>query len=376
MVKRDHICTVCFPQVIDSHVFYIDYKARLDTIARIIGKENLIVRVYEKGQFQGQRQDVISDFLDALQIEPDWNRCIISQHNNSALFGNYIEIKRRMNFYFRPTKSVFDIELVLSRYLFYRKNVPGIRNSEGMFTSEERQTFLKQFEEENAAIARQYLGREDGILFCDQQPIPVCEIDHSTLCDDIKGMFAFLFENWKKCMTVRCVDSSSLAHSFEYVDFTQRQLIKQLDEIQEQALPKDKFELQCFSLVEKYTPFLVKLYDDKSEIYQTIPKYFQERSKGKKLFFLGTGDYCQYLLSEIDLLPDAFLDNNPDKNDKEFFGAKVLNPFHIRDWSHCFVVITVKKPDVIAAMEQQLQGYGLKKDVDYLVGPEYFMDPF
>lgn len=61
---------------------------------------------------------------------------------------------------------------------------------------------------------------------------------------------------------------------------------------------------------------------------------------------------------------------------KELFGIKIFQPFQIEDWSRCFVVIAAKKPEVIAAVEQQLQGYGLKKDVDYLVDPEYFIDPF
>lgn len=75
-------------------------------------------------------------------------------------------------------------------------------------------------------------------------------------------------------------------------------------------------------------------------------------------------------------MPDAFLDNSVQHSSEVFCERPLLNPSQIKDWSNCFVIITVKKPDVIAAMEQQLQGYGLKKDEDYLVGPEYFIDPF
>ena len=75
-------------------------------------------------------------------------------------------------------------------------------------------------------------------------------------------------------------------------------------------------------------------------------------------------------------MPDAFLDNSVQHSGKVFCERPLLNPSQIKDWSNCFIIITVKKPDVIAAVEQQLQGYGLKKDKDYLIGSEYFIDSF
>ena len=43
-----------------------EYKRKLDEISQVVGRENVIVRVFEKGQFMGGRGDVISDFLQVL----------------------------------------------------------------------------------------------------------------------------------------------------------------------------------------------------------------------------------------------------------------------------------------------------------------------
>lgn len=363
------------PDTARIYHFNVDYKKRLDEISQIIGNENLIIRPYEKKQFLGARKDVISDFLHALNIEPDWNRCIISKYHNPALLGNYIEIKRKMNKYLTPF-SATEIESVLLHYLYFRKNLSTIKHADGMFTPKQRQAFLKQFEEENAEIARQYLGREDGILFYDDKSVPMHKLDDSTLCDDIGKMFEFLFENWKICMSVRPIDSKIKTTSSDDIECTLNKITTELNKLQTQELPKEAFEEKCFDVVERYTPFLVELYKQKSECYQNISKYLQEKCSGKVLYCLGTGGYCQYFLRGTALQPHALLDNNSVKRDKELFGIKILHPSQIQDWSNCFVIITVKKPEIIAAMEQQLQGYGLKKDEDYLVGPEYFMDPY
>lgn len=96
------------------------------------------------------------------------------------LYENQDFLEKKIFLPMDPGKKVF---------LFYRKKASGIQNSDAMFTSEQRHTYLKQFEKENAEIPRRYLGREYGILFYDQQPIPICELDDSALCDDIKDRY-------------------------------------------------------------------------------------------------------------------------------------------------------------------------------------------
>lgn len=44
-------------------------------------------------------------------------------------------------------------------------NLPSFLIDDVLLSTEEKQDFMKQFEESNSQVARKYLGRKDGILF-------------------------------------------------------------------------------------------------------------------------------------------------------------------------------------------------------------------
>lgn len=351
------------------------YKEKIDTIAQGIGKENMLVRVYEKEQFQGERQNLLSDFLYALHIEIDWNKCVFPQlSNNSALFGNFVEIKRRINQYLKPgTELAWDIDGVFMYY--FTQSSAGVKHADGMFSPKEREDFMKQYEEENAAIAREYLGRKDGVLFYENKPIPMHCLDDASLCDNIKQVFVKLIESWKGYMVTQKDDLCDITiTSSECVDFTLKSILEKLNEIQEYS--GEIFEQKCFAVLDKYVPFLVKIYGEKLQYDKSIASYFQKKSAGKKIYYMGSGGYGYTLIdrTKFQLQPEAVLDNDLKKQGQTLMDIEILHPSQITNWNDCFVIIAVKKPDVIAAMEQQLQGYGLKKDMDYLIGPEYLSD--
>lgn len=353
----------------------LNYKENLDTIAQVIRKENLIVRVYEKAQFQGKRKNLISDFLYALHIELDWNKCTFPEgNNNPALFGNFVEIKRRINQYLEPESELSrDIEGVF--YYYFIQSFALVKHAEGMFSPKEREDFMKQYEEENAEIAREYLGRKDGILFYENKPIPMHHLDDVTLRDNIKQIFIKFFEPWKGYMAIRREDIFDIAvTSSEQVDLTLNSILEELDGIPEAS--GEIFEQKCFAVLDKYVPFLVKIYGEKFQYDKSIASYFQKKSAGKKIYYMGSGGYGYTLIdrTKFQLQPEAVLDNDLKKQGQTLMDIEILHPSQITNWNDCFVIIAVKKPDVIAAMEQQLQGYGLKKDMDYLIGPEYLSD--
>ena len=49
--------------------FRLDYAARLQEFADIVGMDNLIVRCYEKQQYLGEQKTIMSDFLHILGLE-------------------------------------------------------------------------------------------------------------------------------------------------------------------------------------------------------------------------------------------------------------------------------------------------------------------
>ncbi|MGN1138595.1 MAG: hypothetical protein ACI4RM_04040 [Ruminococcus sp.] len=149
----------------------LDYYTRLNDIAKFMGKENIIVRVYEKQQWGGTQKNLISDFFDAvgLDLTEDFippEKSIV----NISLTGKYLAFKQYMNRYpERQTrqhkkdclyKALGEIAYNNSSDTNYSKNV--------FLSQEETIAYLDKFEEENELVAKEYLGREDGILFKDE----------------------------------------------------------------------------------------------------------------------------------------------------------------------------------------------------------------
>ena len=145
----------------DYHPELLDYAGVLKGIASVIGKENLIVRVYDSNRFYGGT--IFSDFFYAIG-EPDISSYKMIDHlSNTSLSGNVLEAKRLLNQYGFPSEE-YDIRQLL-------KNVQAKMQADGTliekteFSAEDREAFLKNYEEGNRLIAGRYLGREDGILF-------------------------------------------------------------------------------------------------------------------------------------------------------------------------------------------------------------------
>lgn len=366
-VKYIPSITTPFPIFALLYDKYTDYLKRLDILASLFGRENIIVRVYEKGQFQGERKDVISDFLYALGIKLDWQRCVVPVNQNPAMFGNFAEIKCTMNFYDDNSNKFRAINEVFNRFIALKASVTSLKPADGMLAPEQRTAFLKRFESENREIAQKYLGRADGILFYENNPVPMHKFDCSTLCTDVNEGFQYIFSNLQQwCDHHPDTGSMPICETRELFD-------SKLSMLQKKTLQDDEIKAAVLNLVEEC---MAKLTDAEYGGKKNTIHAIQQHISGKRLYFMGAGEYCWHFIWETSLMPDAFLDNSVQHSGKVFCERPLLNPSQIKDWSNCFIIITVKKPDVIAAVEQQLQGYGLKKDKDYLIGSEYFIDSF
>lgn len=149
----------------DIAYFKLDYYTQLKEIEQAIGKENIIVRVYEKKQYEGNGNTLISDFLNTLGLELDERYVSSDIVVNTRLQGKYLEIKRIFNGIdiFRTRKDNW-----AARYLKIcqdeEEKIKGSLKCD-YFTYEQRAAFLEKYKEGNQAIAREYLKREDGILF-------------------------------------------------------------------------------------------------------------------------------------------------------------------------------------------------------------------
>ncbi|MDO4632946.1 MAG: hypothetical protein Q4B01_03715 [Eubacteriales bacterium] len=149
----------------DRAEYPFDYEATLAKIAESVGSENIIVRVYEKGQFQGEEHTIFSDFLEIFGLKMADGFELENTVRNVSLEGDALELRRALN-------RVPEMRGVSHRLTLDLKRVQEIedyawkRGQEMYFASEDAfEAFKARYAEGNAAVARKYLGREDGKLF-------------------------------------------------------------------------------------------------------------------------------------------------------------------------------------------------------------------
>ncbi len=158
-----------FKYYVDSgkcNFFKLDYYKQLEDISKIIGKENIIVRVYEKQQFEGNGNTLISDFLNTLGLELDERYVSADIVANTSLHGSFLETKRLLNImpYFRtPGWPVKYLRMVQQE----SEQDYKVPNGE-YFTYDRQIAFLEKYKESNELVAREYMNRENGILFKDK----------------------------------------------------------------------------------------------------------------------------------------------------------------------------------------------------------------
>ena len=171
-----------------------NYTTLLGSWAAVFGKENLIVRPYEKGQFYGGA--IFSDFLhhvfgleltDAFQLpETDYN---------PRLHRVALEYKRLLNFLELPIEQKrATVEPLVQ---FSRQLAAEGRDDFDVFPPSQRLAIVQQHAASNAQVAREYLGRADGKLFYDPLPDPSAPWKpcQGLSCEDIRRISQLIFEH-------------------------------------------------------------------------------------------------------------------------------------------------------------------------------------
>ena len=155
------------------------YDKELNSMAEVIGKENIKIRIYEKRQLADG--NIIHDFLKLLGLEFNDEfespKVFFNQSCNIAT----IELKRRLN-----NLIAADCPKTLNTVFFesiIEEGVdPGndIQHFSGLVDGVTRFEFMKKYDESNSRVAREYLNRPDGVLFYDK-------IDVSYIPPEIKN---------------------------------------------------------------------------------------------------------------------------------------------------------------------------------------------
>lgn len=145
--------------------FRLDYATRIQEFEDIVGKDHLIVRCYEKQQYQGEQKTIMSDFLDILGLELTEEYKNSEKVYNVSLEGIYLEVKRLFNSLpqFKKHKNYMVDLLKEQQAIDYQNN--ALERKKMYFTPEAEKEFMQKFEEENLTVAKKYLNRENGKLF-------------------------------------------------------------------------------------------------------------------------------------------------------------------------------------------------------------------
>lgn len=168
-VKMFRKTALSFEECVDSDYFDyfpLDYYEHLKVIEKDVGKENMIVRPYERGRFGGSENSIFSDFFESIGLTLTDKFTKEGIKTNFSLEGNYVEIKRLMNGVpeYRAMRD-FMARPVLNGSTYF--TLRGENEKTNMFTYEGQVAFLKRYEESNNKVAEEYLGRRGEPLFYD-----------------------------------------------------------------------------------------------------------------------------------------------------------------------------------------------------------------
>ena len=148
-----------------------EYLGILNRLSSYVGKNNIIVRAYERQQFVGG--SILSDFCDILSI-PFTDDFSISENNfNPHLNRDALEFNRLVNTVFSAQSTPYIFSGLLTQYSLKKQSEENLscRNNT-LFPPSKCLEILTDCEKVNSKIAREYLGREDGRLFFDPLPDP------------------------------------------------------------------------------------------------------------------------------------------------------------------------------------------------------------
>lgn len=293
---------------------YAHYLPNLIKIREVVGNDQLIVRVYEKNQFRGTRQEnLFSDFFDAIGLEPVWADFEEVGILNERLCGNYIELRRVFN-----SLKEIDEKYINNYKRYFRKAsdifFEGNYKEEGYFTKEERVNFLGDFKEENEIIAEQFLQRKERVLFYDNNlDIPIHKMEKaSAFEEDMIRLFS----------TIICKELTQLKQRINFLE-------------------------------------------NKNRILENIADFQKEN---KKIAYWGAGQRCRYLLDKYNFDVKIIIDNDQEKAGGKINDILIFSPKEIINWNELLIIITCVETDKI---EKQLKNIGLIKGNDFLLANDF-----
>jgi hypothetical protein len=131
--------------------------------AKAVGKENILVRAYEREQL---KEGIYADFLNTIGLSLTNEFVIPEPGQNPSLKPWAISVLRRMNGLVKSRSLHRRITRLLTRIATDRRAF----HAHGMLTKQERWDLHQMFVESNEIVAKEYMQRPDGKMFCAPPP--------------------------------------------------------------------------------------------------------------------------------------------------------------------------------------------------------------
>lgn len=170
----------------------LDYASKLDGLAELFGKENLIVRRFEPQSWKNN--SIIDDFMDciSLKVTPDFQ--VPDEMKNPRLTNNCVEIKRIINSH--PSLSTEEIDYLAS----FLKSMSGEHvdgqtadNSYSMLSAKETKTLLAKYAKGNERVASEYLKDGKPMFSSEITNLPKWEANNPYMLEDVIRFFTLAF---------------------------------------------------------------------------------------------------------------------------------------------------------------------------------------
>lgn len=139
----------------------LEYFEKLERVAKVVGKENITVRRFDKGEFEGG--SIYADFLFAIGLKLTDEYVISQGVRNVGLYGNIHEFKRVLNGL--PQLEDASNEKFIRELMLECSEISGEYYPCEMLSKEETEAFLENYKVGNQKIAEEYLHEPDGNLF-------------------------------------------------------------------------------------------------------------------------------------------------------------------------------------------------------------------
>lgn len=136
----------------------MDYDRGISMLEEQFGRENIVVRPFDRKDFAGG--DLYHDFCAAIGCAFSDSLVIPETESNPGLDERFVQIKRIANESpgYREGRNV-----LMNPAIAAQSASPGKEGS--VLGGKAAAELVARYEEGNARIAREYLGREDGVLF-------------------------------------------------------------------------------------------------------------------------------------------------------------------------------------------------------------------